>query len=113
MSLNGLFCIIFLLIFLFLSHLFLPSWFLSLLYMCTVSLNLKSSNGLDHKLVHIDKPILKIPNICIHLAHADVHKAFSPNKETHMCALFFFLIILCHYVPTLTTLILFFLLCNL
>ena len=44
----------------------------------------QTPQGLVHKLVHIDKPILKVPNICIHLAHADVHREFSPNKETHM-----------------------------
>ena len=39
--------------------------------------------GLSHNLVHIDKPILKIPNICIHLAR-DVHNQFAPNKENHI-----------------------------
>lgn len=44
---------------------------------------LKTDNGLLHRLVHIEEPILRIPNICIHLARADVHNAFAPNKETH------------------------------
>jgi aspartyl aminopeptidase len=44
---------------------------------------LKSNSGLVHRLVHIESPILRIPNICIHLARADVHNAFAPNKETH------------------------------
>jgi aspartyl aminopeptidase len=44
---------------------------------------LKSGSGLVHRLVHIEEPILRIPNICIHLAREDVHKAFAPNKETH------------------------------
>jgi aspartyl aminopeptidase len=44
---------------------------------------LKSGSGLVHRLVHIEEPILRIPNICIHLARADVHNAFAPNKETH------------------------------
>jgi aspartyl aminopeptidase len=44
---------------------------------------LKDDDGLIHRLVHVDAPILRIPNICIHLARADVHNAFAPNKETH------------------------------
>jgi aspartyl aminopeptidase len=44
---------------------------------------LKGESGLVHRLVHIEEPILRIPNICIHLAREDVHKAFAPNKETH------------------------------
>jgi aspartyl aminopeptidase len=43
----------------------------------------QSNSGLVHRLVHIESPILRIPNICIHLARADVHNAFAPNKETH------------------------------
>lgn len=44
---------------------------------------LQGEKGLVHKLVHIDRPILNIPNICIHLAR-DIHTSFAPNKETHM-----------------------------
>ena len=43
----------------------------------------QSGDGLVHRLIHVDSPILRIPNICIHLARADVHNAFAPNKETH------------------------------
>ncbi|KAL5509018.1 hypothetical protein EMCRGX_G004299 [Ephydatia muelleri] len=42
----------------------------------------KTDKGLLHQLVHVDKPILKIPNICIHLAR-DYHSSFAPNLETH------------------------------
>lgn len=42
----------------------------------------KSSEGLVHRLVHIEEPILRVPNICIHLAR-DMNTAFSPNKELH------------------------------
>lgn len=43
----------------------------------------QADTGLVHRLVHIDQPILKIPNICIHLAR-DIHNSFAPNKENHM-----------------------------
>lgn len=43
----------------------------------------QAETGLVHRLVHIDQPILKIPNICIHLAR-DIHNSFAPNKENHM-----------------------------
>uniref|UniRef100_A0A1X7T6D9 DNA primase n=1 Tax=Amphimedon queenslandica TaxID=400682 RepID=A0A1X7T6D9_AMPQE len=43
----------------------------------------RSSKGLEHKLVHIKKPILCVPNVCIHLARDD-HLKFAPNKENHM-----------------------------
>ena len=37
---------------------------------------------LVHRLVHIDSPILRIPNICVHLARTE-HNSFAPNKELH------------------------------
>ncbi|XP_019853573.1 PREDICTED: aspartyl aminopeptidase-like [Amphimedon queenslandica] len=43
----------------------------------------RSSEGLEHKLVHIKKPILCVPNVCIHLARDD-HLKFAPNKENHI-----------------------------
>ena len=49
----------------------------------SVYMLLQGESGLVHRLVHIEEPILRIPNICIHLAREDVHKAFAPNKETH------------------------------
>ena len=49
-----------------------------MVYTCT-----QSNEGLEHKLVHIKKPILCVPNVCIHLARDD-HLKFAPNKENHM-----------------------------
>ena len=36
-----------------------------------------------HQLVHINKPILRVPNLCIHL-NRGVNDSFGPNKETEM-----------------------------
>lgn len=36
-----------------------------------------------HQLVHINKPILRVPNLCIHL-NRGVNDGFGPNKETEM-----------------------------
>ena len=43
----------------------------------------QGEGGLSHRLVHIDEPILKIPNLCIHLAR-DMNTSFSFNKETQL-----------------------------
>ncbi|XP_022343582.2 aspartyl aminopeptidase-like [Crassostrea virginica] len=43
----------------------------------------KNGDKLEHKLVNVEKPILKIPNICIHLMR-DHNEKFSPNKESHL-----------------------------
>lgn len=43
-----------------------------------------SPSSLSSKLVHIKKPILRIPNLAIHLTSQDERtKGFSPNKETN------------------------------
>jgi len=36
------------------------------------------------KLIHIQRPLLRIPNLCIHLTSADERGKFAPNKETHL-----------------------------
>jgi aspartyl aminopeptidase len=37
----------------------------------------------SHRLVHINKPILRVPNLCIHL-NRGVNDGFAPNTETEM-----------------------------
>ena len=32
----------------------------------------------------MDRPILRVPNLCIHLQSADERKSFAPNKENHL-----------------------------
>jgi len=36
------------------------------------------------KLVHVKRPLLRIPNLCIHLTSAEDRGKFAPNKETHL-----------------------------
>lgn len=49
-----------------------------------VILQNKPGEPLTSKLVHIKKPILRIPNLAIHLTTMDERsKGFSPNKETN------------------------------
>lgn len=43
-----------------------------------------SSSLFEHKLVKIDRPILRIPNLAIHLATAAEREAFKVNKEDHL-----------------------------
>eukprot|EP00796_Vickermania_ingenoplastis_P002317 gene2317-1453_t len=42
------------------------------------------SDKLEGKLVHIRKPILRIPNLAIHLCSQEERQSFGPNKESHM-----------------------------
>ncbi len=51
--------------------------------MCTRLPRPQGEKGLSHRLVHIDEPLLKIPNICIHLSR-EMNTSFSFNKETQM-----------------------------
>ena len=45
---------------------------------------LVNTNGkLQQKLIHINKPILRIPNLAIHL-NRETNDKFSPNKENHL-----------------------------
>merc|ERR1719228_3081703 len=44
----------------------------------------KQEGGFERRLVHIKRPILRVPNLCIHLQSAEERKGFSPGKETHL-----------------------------
>ena len=43
----------------------------------------QADGKVKHQLVHINKPILRVPNLCIHL-NRGVNDSFGPNKETEM-----------------------------
>ncbi|KAK7200253.1 aspartyl aminopeptidase [Novymonas esmeraldas] len=43
-----------------------------------------SREQLEQKIVKIDKPIMRIPNLAIHLTAAKDRDAFAPNKESHL-----------------------------
>ena len=43
-----------------------------------------SNEGYVQKLVKIDKSILRVPNLCIHLRPADERDIFKINKEQHL-----------------------------
>lgn len=44
----------------------------------------EADGGFRRRLVHIKRPILRIPNLCIHLQSAEEMAAFKINKETHL-----------------------------
>ena len=40
--------------------------------------------GFDRRLINIKRPLVRVPNLCIHLQSADERKSFGINKETHL-----------------------------
>ena len=44
--------------------------------------DLRKTSTINHQLVHIKKPIMRIPNLCIHLQR-EMNDNFSINKEDH------------------------------
>jgi len=38
----------------------------------------------SRRLVHITRPLLRVPNLCIHLQSSEERKGFAPNKENHL-----------------------------
>nr|XP_054751477.1 aspartyl aminopeptidase-like isoform X1 [Lytechinus pictus] len=43
----------------------------------------RNNDKVEHKLVHIDRPIMRVPNLAIHLNRA-VNDGFAPNKENEL-----------------------------
>ena len=44
----------------------------------------KGDGSFVKELVHVKRPILRVPTLCIHLQSADERAAFAPNKESHL-----------------------------
>merc|ERR1712004_294483 len=42
----------------------------------------KTASGLEHRLVHVNRPIMRLPDVAIHL-HREIGQKFEFNKETH------------------------------
>jgi aspartyl aminopeptidase len=47
----------------------------------------KEDGSFSRELLHIKRPLLRIPNLCIHLQTADERSKFEVNKESHLVPL--------------------------
>lgn len=48
----------------------------------------KTTNRFESKFVKVNRPILRIPNLCIHLQTGEERQAFKVNKEIHLQPIF-------------------------
>ena len=44
----------------------------------------ESGRGIEQRLVRIDRPVLRVPTLCIHLQSPEEREAFKVNKEDHL-----------------------------
>lgn len=49
---------------------------------CVIVAN--KTGGFERRLVNIERAILRVPSLCIHLQSAEERLKFAPNKETHL-----------------------------
>lgn len=47
-------------------------------------INSDGSFSFEHRLVKVDRPVLRVPNLCIHLRTPEERDAFKVNKEDHL-----------------------------
>lgn len=43
-----------------------------------------AAGGFVRKLIHCKRPVMRVPNLCIHLQSAAERSSFTINKETHL-----------------------------
>ena len=48
------------------------------------SVIVESGGSFERRLVHVSRPLLRVPNLCIHLQSGEERKQFAPNKENHL-----------------------------
>jgi len=60
------------------------TWFDRELTLAGVVIVQEKDGSYCKKLVHVRRPLLRIPNLCIHLTSAEDRGKFGPNKETHL-----------------------------